>query len=208
MRLRERYRRWTLPSKLTLWSFILAILGILLAVTLWLFPRPQEKFEWPNALEDMRDCKSGPCASRIVWILREAGASLTVGPCPSSKCFEFQLAPGPSRPDNPLLRGRGRDYLWQKFLLRGGGFGVQRGVTPSGGWFIRNDSRVTGHGGGFQFIPLVDGYEVSMELRRDARLDISARGADISVSVLDASVDSLKLLVELFPSTWKAGESE
>ena len=111
-----------------------------------------------------------------------------------------QLAAGPSRPDNGLL--------WQKFLLRGGGFGVQRGVTPSGGWFIRNDSHVTGHGGGFRLTPLVDGYEVSMELRHDARLDITAPGADISVSVLDASVDSLKLLVAVFPSTWKAGESE
>ena len=217
MRLRERYRRftkryrsWKLPSKLTFWSFILSILGILIAVTLWLFPRAQEKFEWPNALEDMRDCMSGPCASRIFWILREPGASLTVGPCPSSKCFEFQLAAGPSRSDNeaPLLRGRGRDYLWQKFLLRGGGFGVQRGVNPSGGWFIRSDSRITIHGGGYEFIPLVDGYEVSMELRRDARFDISARAADMTVSVVDASVDSLKLLVALFPSTWKAGESE
>jgi hypothetical protein len=176
-------------------------LGTTLNVTLWLFPRPQpqEKVEWPNALEDIRDCTSGPCSQHIVSILRKPGTLFTVGQCPSSECFEFQLAAGPSK---------GGDYLWQKFLLRGGGFGIQKGVNPSGGQFWRNESRVTGHGGGFQLTPLVDGYEVSMVLRRDARLDISAPGADISVSVLDASVDSLKLLVAVFPSTWKAGEAE
>ena len=202
MRLRERYRRWTLPTKVSfLGSSVGVPLTLIVSLIFWLYPRPQEKFEWPNALEDMRDCSSpGPCASSTFWLLREPGASFSVGPCPGPRCFEFQLADGPSRPDNESL-------LQQKFLLRGGGFGVKKGVNPSGGRFWHNESRVTGQGG-FQIIFLPDGYLVSMQLRRDARLNISAPGADISVSVLDASVDSLKLLVAVFPSTWKAGESE
>ena len=73
-----------------------------------------------NEVENLpQDAHQEPLVTRTFWLLREKGASISLGPCPSDQCFNIRLGELKQQ-DNILV---------QSFILTGEGFSFFRKVT-------------------------------------------------------------------------------
>lgn len=152
---------------------------------------PTTPLEWKDAFKDLPPKKEAeghePFATRTFSILREKGATFTLGPCPSDQCMIFEL--GDFREENGVLV--------QEILLDGDGFGVKR--RPESKYLLQIDRPVRLRGASLG-IPFGAGkMSLLFGLHRDSIFEMFTRIADIRVTISDLSVDRLGLKLEIRP---------
>ena len=72
--------------------------------------QPRKKIEFTHIFDEI-DQKKNIIITRTFWLLRDRGASISLGPCPSEKCFKIEL--GKLYQEDSLL--------FQKFIITGDG---------------------------------------------------------------------------------------
>ena len=152
------------------------------------------KFVTWNALDELErgDVNKGePLVTKIFWLAREPGASISLGPCPGEKCFQFQLG--------NLIAKEGA--LIQEIALSGDGFGLKRGPQPSEPHLILHlDSAIRVKGAGLT-VPFAANENMFVELRLhpESVFEMFTRKAYIKFTVMDVLVESLRIRLEVMP---------
>jgi hypothetical protein len=139
-------------------------------------------------LERVRSRNEGHAfVTRIFWLTREPGASISLGPCPGEKCFEFEL--GELKPS--------KGTLVQTINLKGDGFGLKR--PPKSKYLVEMNTPFSVKGAAL----LVGIYDnvlaVEMGLHRDSTFEMFASHANIKFTVIDILSDSLRIKLEVGP---------
>lgn len=146
-------------------------------------------YSWPEAFEEANR-KSSPgdqdiIASRIFWLAREPGASISLGPCPGEKCLEFQLE------KLDLKEGS----LVQTILLKGGGFGVKR--SPQSKYLLELNNAVSIRGAQLVMGITDDFLALKMGLHPDSSFEMFTPHAYIKLTVVDIRSTSLKIKLDI-----------
>jgi hypothetical protein len=152
---------------------------------------PTIPLEWKEAFDGLPPSQNTqdpePFATRTFSILREKGATFTLGPCPSNQCMIFEL--GDFREE--------KGVLLQEIFLHGSGFGVKR--RPESKYLLQMDRPMKLRGASLS-IPLGGGkMTVLFQLHRDSSFDMFTSIADIRITTSDLSADRLKLKLEIRP---------
>lgn len=91
----KQWKKWSLPSKLTAIGTYVGIIGIVITLALYIVDKtkPSAHVTFDVFPADTTSAKDDPpLLTRTFWILKEKGASITLGPCPGPKCLKFELA--------------------------------------------------------------------------------------------------------------------
>lgn len=191
MKLRERYKRLTLWNKIAFWGSIASVVGVVLTVyTIFNAPKPVMNEKWKSAFEELENKKSeneNVIVSRNFRILKEKGATLTLGPCPSPNCFVFKI--GEMFEEDGLLI--------QRIYLEGDGFGYKFGgkhLFESTNLILISGAQVC-----FDFAEGKAFVEISLD--KNVILDIWTQNANIKFRVTDTDVSSLTINITLTENT-------
>jgi len=195
MKLRDRYRRLTFWNKLGAWGALASVVGIPLAVALFVLqPTPRLHITHPNVFDNLKShdasFKEDPLAARTFWLLHEPGASITLGARLDPNCFRFTLG--------SLRTEEGR--LIQQIFLSGPGFGVRSHPRPGVMLYMAN--RIDVKGSDLRLSNDLKKMWVELTLEGGNFFEISTEVADISLRVLDIRSDSLRIHLEVRRGTW------
>jgi len=179
-----KYRRWSSPTKITIW---IGIVGIAFAVFAYLFPRSTSDFKWPTSFEELK-AKSQKdevdvILERTFWLLEEPGASISLGRCPGLDCITFTL--GKTEIADGIMR--------QNVHVAGKGF--EGSLIEMGGGFITSLLRDDKTG---QMIKL-QFTDFSFPIRKNSQVKIYSYIGKILFEIIDTRVESLKLRLILSP---------
>jgi len=157
---------------------------------------PTIPLEWKDAFKGLPPRKEAegpePFATRTFSILREKGATFTLGPCPSNQCMIFEL--GDFREENGVLV--------QEILLDGDGFGIKRRAEGSDSKLLLQMERPVRLRGASLGIPFGGGkMSLLFGLHRDSTFEMFTSIADIRITTSNLSVDRLELKLEIRPSS-------
>jgi hypothetical protein len=155
-------------------------------------------FNWPEVFQELErrehQNQQQPLLTRTFWLLKEPGASISLGPCPGAKCLTFRLGELETN----------QDILIQRIYVQGGGFQIKSRAAGTSKYDFQMDNMMIVRGSGFT-IPL-DGTDpwISLTLQKDANFRMFLKNvADIELKVLDTKTDSLRLQLEVSPPTNK-----
>lgn len=211
----QLHRRFKKNPKKTI---VYAIIVILVCIVVWFTaafiqekgrqfasPKQKQKIQLNDVFEEVDKLKKvtdTAVATRTFSLLREEGASITLGPCPSLQCFNIELG--------KLHKQNGK--LFQKFILTGDGFSffkktvdkqigdhVERQLISG----IDDDFVVKNTEGIVLFSPFSSKKEITLDiaLAKGAEVTAITRAYDIKFIVVDINVDSLKIRMEVSPSS-------
>jgi len=189
MKIRDRYKKLTFWNKIAFWGSAASLVGLIVAIFLWFFPRsaPLEIY-WPEVLDQLKTVeektRGEAFMSRTFSLSREPGATITLGSCPSTQCMKFTLG--------SLIQV---DSTWvQEILLEGDGFGVKKG--PNTKYLVAMDNAVRLKGAGLS-IPFGNGpLALMFELHKDSDFEMFTPHADLKFTVVDLSIESLRIRLD------------
>ena len=192
MKLRERYRRLTFWNKFAFWGSLASIIGLpigIFAIVIALGPKSHVEYDVPTKKIENKEASSveEPLLSRTFWILKEKGSSITLGPCPGEKCLKFVLGELEQKEDVFVQR----IYVEADFLR------FKRHPKYPDMKFMNSGF----HSKGCCLCYKIDGSGIWFELAvlKGRMCEVFSRIWNVSITVLDTRIDSLRIKLEVFP---------
>ncbi|PYJ85394.1 MAG: hypothetical protein DME22_09320 [Verrucomicrobia bacterium] len=150
---------------------------------------PSNNFSLPDLFDELerRKATPEPLLTRTFSLLREKGATISLGPCPGEKCMEFKL--GDLRPQNG-------GYI-QEIFLSGDGLGMKKPANSK--YLIEIDNPIRVQGAALKME--LDGSRncILLNLKRDSFFELFTKNADIKFTVLNDDMTAFKIKLEVKP---------
>lgn len=155
------------------------------------FPLKDQNWnEYYEELERQRSRNDGNAlVTRTFWLTREPGATLSLGPCPGEKCFEFEL--------KELKVSEGT--LVQTIKIKGNCLGVKKTLTESTLTYELNNDFIIKGVARVMYSIVDNSLAVEMRLHRDSTFEMFGPQANIKFTVIDVLSDSLRIKLEVGP---------
>lgn len=192
MNIRDRYKKLNLWNKIAFWGSLSSIIAFVFTVIFLIFPPKAEvDVSWPEVLNQLKEVeqksRGDAFMSRTFYIVREPGASITLGNCPSQQCMKFTLG--------RLYQESG--IFIQEIILSGDGFGLKK--NSNGKIMLQMDNAIKLRGASLS-IPLNGGpMVIQFGLHKKSEFEMFTPFADLKFTVIDLNVGSLRIRLDAKP---------
>lgn len=193
----KRYPKYGPLNKLFIWCGLIGVVGSICTVLALFRTSPTRNFNWPEVFRELQrrqhQGKQQPLLTRTFWLLKEPGASITMGPCPSDKCLSFRL--GKIEIHNNILT--------QRVYVHGGGLQIKSRAAGTSKYLFEMDNMIEVRGSSFVFPFNGSDPWISLAIRKGAYFKMFSKAADFQLKVLDTRTDSLRLQLQVTSPTGK-----